>query len=200
MSRFYSSHVFQRFHLDYWCFCPHHSVGVLKTVSQRCVSFLTIDQATFCSERWSFLELMKHSYHLFPTLRKRISNSAFSLSSVLDMVDMVVTCWKHTQLAFFLGVFGKQHHAKSTCNSALLFSNSNCASRSSWRDAMLAWFWVSSGPLGARNPWNYCDPWPLATDSMEKTICSALLWVDSILHTSSRGFIWTTDASAPTIV
>ena len=53
MSRFYSSHVFQRFHLDYWCFSPHHSVGVLKTVSQR------------CAERWSYLESMRHSYHLF---------------------------------------------------------------------------------------------------------------------------------------
>ena len=51
-------------------------------------------------------------------------------------------------------VLGKQHHASSTSNSALLFSNSNCASRSSWRDAMLAWFWVSSGRLGARNSWN----------------------------------------------
>ena len=44
-----------------------------------------------------------------------------------------VKCWKTHPASNLFCVLGKQHHASSTFNSALLFSNSNCAFRSSWR-------------------------------------------------------------------
>ena len=129
-------------------------------------SFLTIAQATCSSEHWSIwsqwsIPIMCSWCSCIKPWEKR--------SEILPLVfhpHLTCNMLKTHPTGILFCVLGRQHHASSTCNSALLFSNSNCASRSAWRDVMLAWFWVSSGRLGARNSWNYC--WPLTLSNRFK--------------------------------